>query len=151
MLLAQFALSYGVCFAILTSMLSHVLLWHRTDIRYAMQNRQLDDYHNRAMRAYPPVPMHWFAVTLALSLGAAVMLVATAPLQLPVSWEQGERGSGTLTPVSSCTQVWGLLLAVAISLTFLVPVGLIKAVSNTSIGYVTNLLPFAVARRILPN
>lgn len=74
-----------MCFAILTSMLSHVLLWHRTDIMNAIHNRQLDDYHNRAMRAYQPVPMSWFLITLAASLGAAILLVATAPLQLPVS------------------------------------------------------------------
>lgn len=65
------------------------------------------------MRAYPNVPSTWYLVTLCLSLGAATVLVLTTPLQFPV---------------------WGLLLAVGMSLFFLVPIGILKAVSDTSIG-----------------
>lgn len=65
------------------------------------------------MQAYQPVPTSWYLSILGVSLGAAVLLVATSPLQLPV---------------------WALLLAVAIALVFLVPVGIVRAVSDTSIG-----------------
>lgn len=75
--------------------------------------RSHQDYHNRAMLNYEPVPKRWYIATLAVSLGAAILLMMFAPLQLPV---------------------WGLLIAVVIALTFLIPVGIIKAVSDTSVG-----------------
>jgi len=65
--------------------------------------------------------------TLAISLSSAVILVYSSPLQLPV---------------------WGLLLAVSISLLFLIPVGIIKAVSNTGIGL--NVITEFVAGVLLP-
>ena len=108
-----FAISYGISFATLTSMISHVLLWYGGDIKRAMFARPGEDYHARQMRHYPSVPRSWYLGTLAVSLSSAIILVATSPLQLPV---------------------YGLLLAVLLAIVFLVPVGLIKAISDTTIG-----------------
>ncbi|CEH13062.1 Sexual differentiation process protein ISP4 [Ceraceosorus bombacis] len=108
-----FALSYGISFATLTSMITHVVLWHRKDIMKAIFAPPGEDIHNRLMKAYQPVPKSWYVATLAISLSTAILLVATSPLQITVT---------------------GLLLAVSIALIFLVPVGLIKAVSDTVIG-----------------
>lgn len=79
------------------------------------------------MKAYQPVPSSWYILTLVLSMTAAIILVATSPLQLPI---------------------WGLFLAVFIGLIFLVPVGLIRAVSDTSIGL--NVITEFVAGYLLP-
>ncbi|CAO1635180.1 unnamed protein product [Parajaminaea phylloscopi] len=124
-----FALSYGISFAILTSMLTHVFLWHWKDIKRALWSKQIqyDDYHNRAMRNYEEVPRSWYLTTLLVSLGAATILVAFAPLQLPV---------------------WGLFMSVAIALVFLVPVGIIKAVSDTGVGL--NVITEFIAGYVLP-
>jgi hypothetical protein len=65
------------------------------------------------MQAYPPVPHSWYLVTLGLNFAASVILVKTAPLQ---------------------TEIWALVLAIALAVIFLVPVGIITAVSNTTIG-----------------
>lgn len=113
MLTPYFAISYGIAFAILTSLLMHIFLWHRGDVVRALSNPVHDDYHNRAMRNYESVPKSWYYGTLAVSLGTSIILVAFAPLQLPV---------------------WGLLIAILVALTFLVPVGIIKAVSDTGVG-----------------
>ncbi len=59
------------------------------------------------------VPHYWYLITLVVNFVAAVILVKTAPLQ---------------------TDIWALVLAVAISTIFLVPIGVIAAVSNTTIG-----------------
>lgn len=124
-----FAISYGISFAILTSMLTHVALWHWKDIKAAifLKNVHRDDYHNRAMQNYEAVPKSWYIATLAVSLGAATILVAFAPLQLPV---------------------WGLFMSICIALAFLVPVGIIKAVSDTGVGL--NVITEFVAGYVLP-
>lgn len=51
-------------------------------------------------------------------------------------------------PDASSAQVWGLLLAVGIALLFLIPVGVIKAVSDTGIGL--NVITEFVAGLLLP-
>lgn len=65
------------------------------------------------MQSYPLVPQSWYLWTLALSLGSASVLVMTTPLQFPV---------------------WGLLLSVGMSLFFLIPIGILKAVSDAGVG-----------------
>lgn len=122
-----FAIVYGISFAILTSMITHVLLWHRADVVKAVREPYHDDIHNRLMRVYDSVPRRWYLITLAISLTAAILLVASSPLQLPV---------------------WGLLLAVFMSLLFLVPAGIVKAVSDTSIGL--NVITEFVAGLLMP-
>ncbi|MCO5577077.1 hypothetical protein L7F22_030899 [Adiantum nelumboides] len=122
-----FALTYGISFAILTSMCTHVVLWHWKDFNRAFFHPESEDAHNRLMKAYQPVPSSWYILTLVLSMTAAIILVATSPLQLPI---------------------WGLFLAVFIGLIFLVPVGLIRAVSDTSIGL--NVITEFVAGYLLP-
>ena len=92
----------------------HVFLWHRKDIKRALFYPQHEDVHNRLMMAYHNVPNSWYMTVLAMSLTGSIWLVAFHDsLQLPV---------------------WGLLLAVVVALVFLVPVGVLKAVSDTSIG-----------------
>lgn len=123
-----FAISYGISFAVLTSMLSHVFLWHWKDVKRALTSSGAvhEDYHNRAMRNYEEVPKSWYCITLFFSIGAAVLLVAFAPLQLPV---------------------WALLTALMIALAFLVPAGIILAVSDTG---VSPTLQFGKGHELLP-
>lgn len=79
------------------------------------------------MRSYLPVPSAWYVGLLAVNFGAAVILVKTTPLQMPI---------------------WALVLAMAIATVFLVPVGIIAAVSNTQIGL--NVLTEFVAGILMP-
>ena len=101
-------------FSILTSMITHVFLWHRKDIKRALFYPPKDDVHNRLMQAYHNVPTSWYMSVLAVSMiGSIWLITANDSLQLPI---------------------WGFFLAVIIGLVFLVPVGVLKAVSDTSIG-----------------
>ncbi|KAE8270634.1 hypothetical protein A4X09_0g1734 [Tilletia walkeri] len=122
-----FAFTYGISFAILTSMVSHVLLWHWKDMKRALRSGVSEDIHSRLMEAYDPVPRSWYIATVGLSLGASILLVMFSPLQLPV---------------------WALLLCVAIALVFLLPVGVIKATSDTGVGL--NVITEFVAGYLMP-
>ncbi|ORX39348.1 OPT oligopeptide transporter protein-domain-containing protein [Kockovaella imperatae] len=129
LLTPYFALSYGLSFAALSSILVHVWLWHRDEIKEALSKRTaaLTDVHNRLMRNYLPVPSSWYFGLLAVNFGAAVLLVKTTPLQMPI---------------------WALVLSIAIATVFLIPVGIIAAVSNTTIGL--NVLTEFVAGVLMP-
>nr|WVH01953.1 OPT family small oligopeptide transporter [Naematelia aurantialba] len=123
-----FAVSYALSFAALSSVLVHVWLWHRKEIMEALSLRtQLNDVHNKLMRAYLPVPSSWYLALLGVNFGAAVILVKITPLQMPI---------------------WALVLSVAIATVFLIPVGIITAVSNTTIGL--NVLTEFVAGLLMP-
>ncbi|GAA6003702.1 hypothetical protein JCM10207_003554 [Rhodosporidiobolus poonsookiae] len=126
-----FALTYGVSFAVLTSALTTVALWHSGDIKAALFSRfdQRGDIHVEMLeRSYPGVPRVWyFGIFIANFLAAVVLLWAYPVLQLPV---------------------WGLLLAMLIAVAFLAPVGIIAAITNTTIGL--NVITEFVAGYIWP-
>ncbi|KAJ2344637.1 hypothetical protein GGF43_005406, partial [Coemansia sp. RSA 2618] len=130
----QFLIMYGLCFAGITCLLSHVALNHGADLwrtlRAAVAEMRGgggvagDSAGNYAGvqhgGAYARVPMWWYAAlfvaTLATGLGAC-------------------QGFGLLP-------WWGFLLAIAVAALLTVPVGLIEAVSNFQygLGVVTELI-----------
>lgn len=91
LLTPYFALSYAFSFAALTSVITHVALFHGPEIRRALWSRgkgeseEEEDIHNRLMRSYEPVPRSWFVSIIAVNLAASVVLVTFAPLQVPPS------------------------------------------------------------------
>lgn len=114
LLTPYFAITYGLAFAALTSIIVHVWLWHRQEIIEALTSKApLNDVHNTLMRSYRSVPQWWYITLLAVNFVAAVLMVMTAPLQ---------------------TSVWALVLSLALAVVFLIPVGVVAAVSNTTIG-----------------
>nr|XP_018259221.1 OPT family small oligopeptide transporter [Kwoniella dejecticola CBS 10117]OBR81379.1 OPT family small oligopeptide transporter [Kwoniella dejecticola CBS 10117] len=126
LLTPYFALSYALNFAALSSVLVHVWLWHRDEIKDGEPAHNSIDL-NKLMRSYRSVPSSWYIGLLGVNFGAAVLLVKTTPLQMPI---------------------WALVLAIAIATVFLVPVGIITAVSNTQIGL--NVLTEFVAGVLMP-
>ncbi len=72
-----------------------------------------ESFLDRLMLAYPPVPPSWYIICFTLSFLGAFAVIELSPLQLPA---------------------WGLALAVSMALIFLVPVGIIFAVSGTPLG-----------------
>lgn len=79
------------------------------------------------MLVYPSVPQSWYLSLFAVTTLAALVLIETAPLQLPA---------------------WGLFLAILIAVIFLVPVGVISAVSETTIGL--NIVTEFIAGYLIP-
>ncbi|KAG0369041.1 hypothetical protein BGZ54_000549 [Gamsiella multidivaricata] len=109
-----FALTYGVGFAGLTATVVHVILYHGKEMaaRWKSARAENEDIHSRLMRVYPEVPDWWylilFVITLALSLVTCVV------------WD--------------FMPWWAVLLALAIAIFFVLPVGIVQAVTNQQPG-----------------
>ncbi|KAJ1980413.1 hypothetical protein H4R35_001136 [Dimargaris xerosporica] len=125
----QFALSYGLEFAGLASLISYIALHHGREVwqRFRQAHAMGDDIHARLMRRYPEVPHWWYAAIFGASIAMAIALCESFDVELP--W-------------------WGLLLAVGIAMVFIVPIGIIQAVTNQQPGL--NIVTEFVIGLILP-
>lgn len=114
-----FALSIGSGFARFTATLTHVALFHGSDIwkrsRSAVKNAKLD-VHAKLMKSYKEVPQWWFLILLVGSIGLSLMmsLIWKKDVQLP--W-------------------WGMLFAFALAWIVTLPIGVIQATTNQQPGY----------------
>ncbi|KAJ2398419.1 hypothetical protein GGI23_003216 [Coemansia sp. RSA 2559] len=109
----QFMLMYGVCFAGITSLVSHVALHHGADIynivRQIRRDRISGDQRRNGRREQQPgVPAWWYAAVFAATLAMGVAGCCVFDL-LP--W-------------------YGFLLAIGMACVLTLPVGLVEAVSN---------------------
>ncbi|KAI8969087.1 OPT family small oligopeptide transporter [Mycotypha africana] len=111
-----FAFTYGIGFAGVTSILTHTFLYHGKDIiRQYKNSRQKnnEDIHHKLMRAYPEVPHWWYIAIFLIAFGVSFAVIYRWPIYLP--W-------------------WGLILAIIISIIFVLPIGIIQAVTNQQPG-----------------
>ncbi|OAV87642.1 OPT family small oligopeptide transporter [Puccinia triticina 1-1 BBBD Race 1] len=125
-----FAVSYGVSFAVLTSAVVTVFLFHSDDIKSALsaRNKTSTDVHVEIMeRNYENVPTSWYAWIGGTMFLASIFVVWFYPLQCPV---------------------WALLLALGMATLFIIPMGIINATTNTQIGL--NVITEFVAGILLP-
>ncbi|KAF9977098.1 hypothetical protein BGZ73_006972 [Actinomortierella ambigua] len=108
------AMTYGFGFAGLAATLVHVALFHGKDIveRWRTGRHKREDVHTRLMRAYNDVPDWWYGTLFAVCLA---LTFATC-----ITWE--------LMPW------WGVILALGISAVFVLPVGIVHAVTNQQPG-----------------
>ncbi|XP_047336037.1 oligopeptide transporter 7-like [Impatiens glandulifera] len=109
-----FAMSYGVGFAALSATIMHVLLFHGREIweqARASCKEERWDIHTKLMSGYKQVPQWWFWVILVANIGAAIFVCEYYNEQLQLPW-------------------WGVLLACAVSFVFILPIGVICAVTN---------------------
>lgn len=116
---------YGAFFMIYPAMIVYAILHYHKIIRhsfkqmwYALRNpmRGLKNFHDpfsRAISVHKEVPEWWFMVVMLLSIVLSIVLVEKFP--------------HTNTPV------WSIFLAVGINLVFIVPFGLLYAITNTTI------------------
>jgi hypothetical protein len=109
----------------------------RDNIALARRTKH-DDIHNRLMQAYEPVPNSWYIVTLGTTFAAAGEPVGYRSISLTVFSIWPKRVSQiTVVLVETNplqTPIWMLALAVIVAGVFLAPIGIITAVSNTTIG-----------------
>lgn len=59
---ATFAMSYGVGFAVLSCLITHVLLHHSKDIVMTFKGNKKKDIHARLLSRYPDVPWWWYGI-----------------------------------------------------------------------------------------
>ncbi|KAG0197896.1 hypothetical protein BGX28_008616 [Mortierella sp. GBA30] len=124
-----FALTYGIGFAGLASMVTHTWLYHRHKLvaQWKQSREHSEDIHHKLMQAYPEVPDWWYAALFITMTALAVVTCEVWDYKLP--W-------------------WAVLLAIFLAAFFALPVGLIQAVTNQQPGL--NIITEYVIGYILP-
>jgi OPT family small oligopeptide transporter len=110
-----FAISYGLSFAGITSTLVHTFLYFRKQI-WVQSRRSLSeqpDIHARLMSRYRHVPDWWYAIIFLSMFVFGVISIEVWPTQMPV---------------------WAFVLALIISFVYVIPIGMIQAITNQQIG-----------------
>ncbi|KAJ6441030.1 OPT oligopeptide transporter [Purpureocillium lavendulum] len=110
-----FAISYGLSFAGIISLLFHAGLFHGKEIwmRWRDKDHTLDDIHAKMMRKYKQVPQWWF---LCIFIPMFALCFVTSYV-----WDTG------LT-------WWAVILAMVIALVWLIPIGIVQAITNIQLG-----------------
>jgi OPT family small oligopeptide transporter len=110
-----FAISYGLSFASITATLMHAFLYFRKQI-WTQSRRSLHeqpDIHARLMSRYPQVPEWWYLCIFLSMFALGIISIEVWPTQMPV---------------------WAFVLALIIAFTYVIPVGMIQAITNQQIG-----------------
>lgn len=131
---------YGAFFMLYPATIVYTILHYHRQIRssikhfwYALRNptkalTQFNDPFTRAIKVHKEVPEWWFLIILVLSLVFSIVLVEHFPL--------------TNTPV------WTIFFAFAINIVFIVPFGLLYAITN--ISWDVNVLTELIVGYALP-
>ncbi|XVE87632.1 hypothetical protein DITRI_Ditri19aG0003300 [Diplodiscus trichospermus] len=114
-----FALSIGSGFARFTATLTHVALFHGSDIlkqsRSAIKNVKLD-IHAKLMKRYKQVPEWWFYILLIGSIVLSLLMSFVWKEEVQLPW-------------------WGMLFAFGLAWVVTLPIGVIQATTNQQPGY----------------
>ncbi|KAJ9155015.1 Small oligopeptide opt family [Pleurostoma richardsiae] len=110
-----FAMSYGLSFAAIASLVVYTYLNHGKTIwrQYKNSTNEQPDIHMKLMKKYKEAPTWWYMGLFTIMLVLGFVTVLAFPTNL--TW-------------------WSFLLAVAISFGFSLPIGIIQAVTNNQIG-----------------
>lgn len=123
-------LTYGTIFALYPASLVHTFLWYRKDIVRRFRSCSLkdeDDIHSRLMSKYPEVPHWWFVVLGIVSLVLCIIGIKICHTGLPI---------------------WALFTAIVFSMIFVIPFGILQAITNQSTDI--NVLAEMFAGYVLP-
>jgi len=124
-----FAVSYAVQFAAFTALIVHTILWYRHDIirQFRRSLRDERDVHSRLMSVYPEVPHLWYATLGIVAFVLGVIAIEIFPTEFPV---------------------WGFLLSLVIAAFFVVPAGMVQAITNQQVTL--NILSEVIVGYALP-
>ncbi|PNY26935.1 Uncharacterized protein TCAP_03124 [Tolypocladium capitatum] len=110
-----FAMSYGLSFAAISSLIVYTYLHYRKQVwkQYRDSTNEKPDVHMKLMQKYKEAPAWWYMSIFVTMLGVGLYTVLAYPTKL--TW-------------------WAFLLAVGISYGFSLPIGIIEAVTSNEIG-----------------
>ncbi|KZT68237.1 small oligopeptide transporter [Daedalea quercina L-15889] len=110
-----FAMSYGLSFASITSIMTHTFLYFRKQIwvqsRRAMHEQP--DIHARLMSRYRQVPEWWYMILLVSMFVFGIVSIEVWHTEFPV---------------------WAFILSLVIAFVYCIPVGMIQAITNQQLG-----------------
>lgn len=119
---ATFAFVYGLSFAAITSVLSHIAIWHSRDLWAALNGRNKLDIHARLIRAsYRRTPWYWYAGIIVVIMAMSIALVEVYHTKLPV---------------------YGVFLALIIPVVYMVPCGIVQGITNVDANQLNVLAEF---------
>jgi OPT family oligopeptide transporter len=106
-----YAVTYGTIFATYPAIIVHTFLWYRHDIARQFRRSLKDetDIHAYLMRKYPEVPRWWFLTLALVCVILGVVSIEICKTGLPI---------------------WAFGLAVIFSTIFVLPFGIIQAITN---------------------
>ena len=110
-----FAMAYGLNFASIAAVISHIGLFHGREIwhRARATRGEMDDIHTKMMKRYPLVPNWWYGVLFIGMIGMSFGAIYGWPTHL--SW-------------------WALIIAYIISAVWMLPIGMIQGITNIQLG-----------------
>jgi OPT family small oligopeptide transporter len=118
---ATFAFVYGLSFASITSVLTHIAVWHKSDLWAALKGKNRLDIHARLMKSYRKTPWYWYAAVIVVVTAIAIVLVEVYETKLPV---------------------YGVFLALIIPALYMVPCGIVQGITNVDANQLNVLSEF---------
>lgn len=119
---ATFAFVYGPSFAAITSVLSHIGVWHARDLWAAFKGRNRLDIHARLIRAsYKPTPWYWYAGIIVVITAMSIAMVEVYETRLPV---------------------YGVFLGLIIPALYMIPCGIVQGITNVDANQLNVLSEF---------
>lgn len=110
-----FALSYGLSFATISSVVVYTYLNYRHLIvgQFKKSQQEKPDIHMKLMQRYKEAPEWWYGVLFLLMFVLSLVTVLAYPTEF--TW-------------------WAFLIAIAFSTIMALPIGIIQAITNLQIG-----------------
>lgn len=118
---ATFAFVYGLSFASITSVLSHVYFFHWEEIVRAFKGTTKLDIHARLMRSYKKVSIWWWVGIIVIVMAMSIAMTEVFHTGLPV---------------------YGIFLAFIIPAVYMIPCGMIQGVTNVDANQINVLSEF---------
>jgi len=108
-----YIVTYGTIFATYPAILVHIFLWYRKDVARQFRRSLKDetDIHSRLMSKYPEVPHWWFLTLGIVSIVVGIIGIEVCDTKLPV---------------------WALFLSLVFAVVFVLPFGILQAITNQS-------------------
>ncbi|KAK1758619.1 OPT oligopeptide transporter protein-domain-containing protein [Echria macrotheca] len=125
----QFALAYGLAFAAVAAVITHVAFYHGREIwaQWKLARSQEDDVHMRLMKKYRDASDWWYFVLFIIMLGLSFAVVEGWDTNFP--W-------------------WAYIVCILLPVVWTVPVGVVQAITNTQLGL--NVLTEFIVGYMLP-
>ncbi|KAK7511312.1 OPT family small oligopeptide transporter [Phyllosticta citriasiana] len=110
-----FAISYGLSFATIASLVVYVFLHYRKQIWKQFRSSTIEkpDVHAKMMMKYKEAPHWWYGVLFVFMIGLSLVTILAFPTEF--AW-------------------WAFLIAIVLSTVFTLPIGIIQAITNQQIG-----------------
>lgn len=111
----NFAMTYGLSFATIASLLMYTWLYHRKLIWSQFRNStgEKPDIHMKLMAKYPEVPGWWYSSIFFATAFASLIVILSYPTEF--TW-------------------WAFLISITIATIMSIPIGIVQAITNVQIG-----------------